>query len=83
MAWPGGCSLLQASEHPSDVAASSWSDIVEETPDPQGKFWLSSRQLVNMLDRVVTGSKDPNALLVQSLWEAISSESGGREQTPA
>ena len=49
------------------------------TPDPQGRFWLSPEQTRAMLRRVTEGSKTPDPLLVQSLSEAISSESGGSQ----
>lgn len=88
MGGPSGWWTRETSPTPTDVEplrsahVPSWSHIVEETPDPQGKFWASVDQARALLRRVTTGDPNPDPALLRSLSEVISSESGAREQTP-
>lgn len=64
------------SERPSDALESSWSDIVEETPDPLGKFWVTGEAAAKLLPRVESapaGRLDP--LLVETLRSTLSGAS--------
>ena len=69
---------LDTSVRISDAVESSFSDILEATPDPQGKFWVSSEQAATLMERVTQGSKTPDPALLQCLSEAISSGSGAK-----
>lgn len=64
------------SERPSDAVESSWSDVVEETPDPRGKFWVTAEVAAKLLPRVQSappGRLDP--LLVETLRSTLSGAS--------
>lgn len=47
--------MEDASARPSDGFDSSFSAIVEETPDPHGKFWVTAEQAQKLLPRVISG----------------------------
>lgn len=70
------------SEAPNGAVESCWSAILEETPDPQGRFWVSADQAQRLLRRVETGDLTPDPVLLQLLSEATSSESGESRPTP-
>ena len=40
------------SARPSDGSASSWSDILEATPDPLGKFWVTPEIATKLVPRI-------------------------------
>ena len=51
MGGPTGWWTRDISARPSDAVESSWSDIVEETPDPHGKCWVTGVQAEKLLAR--------------------------------
>jgi len=58
------------SARPSDGSASSWSDILEETPDPHGAFWVTTEIAAKLIPRIESAGPlrvDPR--LLQSLLE--------------
>lgn len=67
MGGPTGWWTGEAWVQPSDAVESSWSAIVEETPDPHGKFWVTTPQAHKLKERVASAGarRDP------ALWEAI------------
>jgi hypothetical protein len=67
MGGPTGWWTGDVSVQPSDAVESSWSAIVEETPDPRGKFWVTTEQAHKLAQRVASAGerRDP------ALWEAI------------
>lgn len=42
---------------PSSDPASSWSHIVEETPDPHGPFWVTTEQAEKLVPRIESAEK--------------------------
>lgn len=80
MGGPTGWSTAETSDRPSDASESSLSGIVEATPDPHGKFWLTDRQAQGLLKYVANRpeASDPN--FVQALTRA--SASTDAEPTP-
>jgi hypothetical protein len=55
---------------------------VEATPDPRGKFWVTPEQAAKLHERITTGDRSPDPLLVRSLEATLSPESGAREHVP-
>lgn len=80
MGGPTGWSTAQTSDRPSDASESSLSAIVEATPDPHGKFWLTAQQARGLMAYVRNRltANDPD--FVRALEKA--SASGGAEPTP-
>ena len=68
------------SDRPSDAVESSWSDIVEETPDPQGKFWVSGSTADKLIERVRSAGPRSDPGLLAALIET--SLSGGSPLEP-
>lgn len=74
MGGPTGWWTADTSDQPSDASESSWSDIVEETPDPHGRFWLTTTDAEKLLPRVKSapdGKLDPR--LLEALHAMLSS----------
>ena len=67
MGGPTGWWTGDVSVQPSDGVESSWSGIVEETPDPRGKFWVTTEQAHKLKERVASAGsrRDP------ALWQAL------------
>ena len=74
MGGPTGWWTGDTSAAPSDAVESSWSDIVEATPDPHGKFWVTSDQAARLLPRVASGAHRADPALLQALQEAAREE---------
>lgn len=70
----------ETSDRPSDASESSLSGIVEETPDPHGKFWLTAQQAQGLLRYVANRPEASDPSFVQALTRA--SESSDAEPTP-
>lgn len=68
------------SDRPSDAVESSWSDIVEATPDPQGKFWVSTSTAEKLLARVQSAGLRADPALLAALVQA--SRSGASPLEP-
>ena len=67
MGGPTGWWTGDISAQPSDAVASSWSDIVEVTPDPHGEFWVTPEQAATLLKRVESGGAKADPGLLQVL----------------
>jgi len=80
MGGPTGWSTAAVSEVPSDASESSLSGIVEETPDPHGKFWLTPQQATGLLAYVSNRPDANSPSFVQALTQV--SKSSDAEPTP-
>ena len=65
--------MRDTSAAPSDGSASSWSDILEATPDPLGKFWVTPKIASKLIPRVLSAGLRKQGqiptLLLESLME--------------
>lgn len=73
MGGPTGWWTGDISARPSDAVESSWSDIVEETPDPRGKFWVTTEQATKLIARVESAGDRSDPALLEALRTVLSS----------
>ena len=60
---------------PSDAVESSWSDIVEATPDPRGKFWVTTTEAAKLIARVESAGDRSDQHLLAALRSTLSGAS--------
>jgi hypothetical protein len=70
MGGPTGWWTGKTSARPSDASESSWSAILEATPDPQDKCWVSPSQAESLLVRVQSAGDRLDPRLYQALSKA-------------
>lgn len=69
------------SERPSDAHESSWSAIVEETPESHGPFWVTPLQAETLIPRIQSGGDRVDPVLLGFLHLTRSS-SGASQPDP-
>lgn len=67
MGGPTGWWTGDVSVQPSDAVESSWSAIVEATPDPRGKFWVTTEQAHKLTERVRSAGERSDPALLRTL----------------
>lgn len=67
MGGPTGWWTHDTSDRPSDGSESSWSGILEETPDPHGEFWVTPTQAKKLVTRVQSAGPRVDPRLYQAL----------------
>ena len=78
--WTGDTSDRPADALPSDEVESSWLDIVEESPDPHGKFWVTPIVAEEkLIPRVESAGLRSDPYLLEALRSMLS---GGSQHDP-
>jgi hypothetical protein len=70
MGGPTGWWTHNISDRPSDASESSWLDILEETPDPLGRCWVTPEIAKRLVPRIASGGKRVDPRLLSSLLAA-------------
>lgn len=82
MGGPTGWWTGDTSDRPSDAVESSWSDIVEESPDPHGKFWVTPEVAAKLIERVQSAGERSDPFLLEALRSTLSGESRPEPEQP-
>ena len=69
-------------DRPSDAVESSWSDIVEATPDPHGTFWVTPTQAEKLIARVASAGDRSDQHLLAVLRSTLSGASQPEPEQP-